>query len=241
MSRKKIYQSKGLFLLRTRIINIPKSKIKKEGRQIINVSIKKDANQGCNIFGSCLIKGVSNKESPKWLKEKIESIGQKPISAIVDITNYVTFDLGRPLHVYDADKVSGNLTMRLANKNEECLALNEVTASINRLYAWCAAKESSGLASLSVSVSTPISFMDLNSTVIDFKALNEALKVESSVFLIEPNSFSINFSKPPFSSVFPCPLLISKVCILSYSKKLYINILYYNFKSLFPNCLIIFC
>ena len=71
-------------------------------------------------------KNVKNVESPKWLQDRLTAIGLRPISALVDITNYITFDLGRPLHVYDADKVSGNLTMRLANKNEECLALNEV-------------------------------------------------------------------------------------------------------------------
>ena len=71
-------------------------------------------------------KNVKNIESPKWLQDRLTAIGLRPISALVDITNYVTFDLGRPLHVYDADKVSGNLTMRLANKDEECLALNEV-------------------------------------------------------------------------------------------------------------------
>ena len=63
--------------------------IKKNGSQKIKVSIKKDKNQGCTVFGSCLIEGVSNQESPQWLKEKIVSLGQKPISAIVDITNYV--------------------------------------------------------------------------------------------------------------------------------------------------------
>ncbi len=71
-------------------------------------------------------KNVKNTASPKWLQDRLTAIGLRPISALVDITNYVTFDLGRPLHVYDADKVSGNLTMRLANKDEECLALNEV-------------------------------------------------------------------------------------------------------------------
>ncbi len=71
-------------------------------------------------------KNVKNNDSPKWLQDRLIAIGLRPISALVDITNYVTFDLGRPLHVYDADKVSGNLTMRLANKNEACLALNEV-------------------------------------------------------------------------------------------------------------------
>ena len=65
----------------------------------------KKKNQGCNIFGSCLVTGYKNTESPKWLKEKIISLGQKPISAIVDITNYVMFDLNRPLHAYDADKL----------------------------------------------------------------------------------------------------------------------------------------
>ena len=71
-------------------------------------------------------KNIKNIESPKWLKDRLIAIGLRPISALVDITNYVTFDLGRPLHVYDADKVVGNLTMRLANKDEECFALNEV-------------------------------------------------------------------------------------------------------------------
>ena len=71
-------------------------------------------------------KNVKNVKSPKWLQDRLIAIGLRPISALVDITNYVTFDLGRPLHVYDADKVSGDLTMRLAKKDEECLALNEV-------------------------------------------------------------------------------------------------------------------
>jgi len=98
--------------------NIFKSKIKKEGSQNIKVSIKKDKNQGCTIFGSCLIKGVSNKKSPKWLKDKIESLGQKPISAIVDITNYVMLDLNRPLHAYDADKIDKEIIVRNSKKGE---------------------------------------------------------------------------------------------------------------------------
>ena len=104
--------------------NISKSKIKKEGPQNIKVSIKKEKNQGCTIFGSCLIKGVSNKESPKWLKDKIESLGQKPISAIVDITNYVMFDLNRPLHAYDADKIDKEIIVRNSKKGETFEALD---------------------------------------------------------------------------------------------------------------------
>jgi len=104
--------------------NISNKKIKKEGSQNVKVSITKDKNQGCTIFGSCLIKGVSNKESPKWLKDKIESLGQKPISAIVDITNYVMFDLNRPLHAYDADKIDKEIIVRNSKKGETFEALD---------------------------------------------------------------------------------------------------------------------
>ena len=109
--------------------NIQNKNIKKEGSQNIKVSITKDKNQGCTIFGSCLIKGVSNKESPKWIKDKIESLGQKPISAIVDITNYVMFDLNRPLHAYDADKIDKEIIVRNSKKGEtfEALDNKEVT------------------------------------------------------------------------------------------------------------------
>ncbi len=105
--------------------NISNKKIKKEGPQKIKVSITKDKNQGCTIFGSCLIEGVTNKESPKWLKDKIDSLGQKPISAIVDITNYVMFDLNRPLHAYDADKIDKEIIVRNSRKGETFEALDK--------------------------------------------------------------------------------------------------------------------
>ncbi len=98
--------------------------IKKNGSQKIKVSITKDKNQGCTVFGSCLIEGVSNQESPQWLKEKIVSLGQKPISAIVDITNYVMLDLNRPLHAYDADKIDKQIIVRNSKKGETFKALD---------------------------------------------------------------------------------------------------------------------
>ena len=98
--------------------------IKNNGSQKIRVSITKDKNQGCTMFGSCLIKDVTNKESPKWLKDKIESLGQKSISAIVDITNYVMLDLNRPLHAYDADKIDKEIIVRNSNKGETFQALD---------------------------------------------------------------------------------------------------------------------
>ena len=98
--------------------------IKNNGAQKIKVSITKEKNQGCTIFGSCLIKDVANKESPKWLKDKIETLGQKPISAIVDITNYVMLDLNRPLHAYDADKIDKEIIVRNSVKDETFEALD---------------------------------------------------------------------------------------------------------------------
>ena len=98
--------------------------IKKNISQKIKVSITKDKNQGCTIFGSCLVEGVTNKESPQWLKEKILSLGQKPISAIVDITNYVMFDLNRPMHAYDADKIDKEIIVRNSKKGETFEALD---------------------------------------------------------------------------------------------------------------------
>ncbi len=98
--------------------------IKNNGAQKIKVSITKEKNQGCTIFGSCLIQDVANKESPKWLKDKIESLGQKPISAIVDITNYVMLDLNRPLHAYDADKIDKEIIVRNSVMGETFEALD---------------------------------------------------------------------------------------------------------------------
>ena len=106
----------------------PKKKIiKQKKRQNLKVKINKEKNRGCSVFGSCLITNVENKESPKWLKDKLVSIGQKPISAIVDITNYVMFDINRPLHAYDANKIEKGITVRNSKYGEEFTALDNKT------------------------------------------------------------------------------------------------------------------
>ena len=93
-------------------------------KQPIKVSIYKEKNQGCLSFGSCYIKNITNKESPEWLKNKILALGLKPISAVVDITNYVMFDLNRPLHAYDADKIDKEIIVRNSQEGEEFEALD---------------------------------------------------------------------------------------------------------------------
>ncbi|MBO6518660.1 MAG: phenylalanine--tRNA ligase subunit beta [Rhodospirillales bacterium] len=82
-------------------------------------------NKPCPYFVGRYVKGVTNGESPDWLKEKLLAIGLRPISALVDITNLMTIDLNRPLHVFDADKVKGDIRVRLSKSGEKMLALNE--------------------------------------------------------------------------------------------------------------------
>ncbi len=107
-----------------KLLEFNEKKIKSKKKQTLKVKIRKEKNHGCNVFGSCLITNVKNKESPKWLKEKLISIGQKPISAIVDITNYVMFDINRPLHAYDADKIEKGIIVRNSNSGEKFTALD---------------------------------------------------------------------------------------------------------------------
>ena len=85
----------------------------------------------CPGVSGRLFKNVKNVESPDWLKRRLTSIGLRPISALVDITNFITFDLGRPLHVYDADKINGNLMMRKALLKEKCKTLDEKEYSLS--------------------------------------------------------------------------------------------------------------
>ncbi|MGX9118387.1 phenylalanine--tRNA ligase subunit beta [Mesorhizobium sp. BHbsci] len=88
------------------------------------VKVKIEAPELCPGFALRLVRGVKNGPSPKWLQQRLIAIGLRPISALVDITNYVTFDRGRPLHVFDANKVAGNLTVRRASDGEKVLALD---------------------------------------------------------------------------------------------------------------------
>ena len=78
----------------------------------------------CPAFALRLVRGVTNGPSPEWMQKRLRAIGLRPISALVDITNYITFDRGRPLHVFDFAKVAGDLTVRRARASESVLALD---------------------------------------------------------------------------------------------------------------------
>jgi phenylalanyl-tRNA synthetase beta chain len=78
----------------------------------------------CPMFVARYFRGVKNGPSPQWLQDRLTAIGLRPISALVDLTNYLTFDVSRPLHVFDADKVKGGIVVRMAREGESLAALN---------------------------------------------------------------------------------------------------------------------
>ena len=103
---------------------LKKTKLNKKIKHNFKVKIEKDKNQACYVFGSCIIRNINNTESPGWLKNRILALGLRPISAVVDITNYVMFDLNRPLHAYDLDKIKNRIIVRNSKKGEILKALD---------------------------------------------------------------------------------------------------------------------
>lgn len=95
-----------------------------EGRFESPVAIRIQDPDGCPAFFARAIRGVDNGASPEWMQRRLAAIGQRPISALVDITNYVMMDLGRPSHAYDMAKLDGALIARKARDGESVLALN---------------------------------------------------------------------------------------------------------------------
>jgi phenylalanyl-tRNA synthetase beta chain len=100
----------------------------------------------CPAFALRLVRGVKNGPSPEWLQKRLKAIGLRPINALVDITNFITYDRGRPLHVFDAAKVKGDLVVRRAQNGEQLLALDGKTYELDN--AMCVIADGQGVESL---------------------------------------------------------------------------------------------
>jgi len=96
-----------------------------EGAFPCPVPVRIEDAEGCPAFFGRAVRGVTNAASPDWMQRRLKSAGQRPISALVDITNYVMLEHGRPAHAYDIAKLKGGLTARAARDGERVLALNE--------------------------------------------------------------------------------------------------------------------
>jgi phenylalanyl-tRNA synthetase beta chain len=90
----------------------------------IRLDFTPETANACPVFMGRLVKGVTNSPSPTWMQNRLTAIGQRPINALVDVTNYISIDRGRPLHVYDADKLKGAIRARLGNKLEKFTGLD---------------------------------------------------------------------------------------------------------------------
>src|SRR6185312_13096676 len=90
----------------------------------IKVHLEGPDAKACPLFLGRLVRGVKNGPSPRWLQDRLTAIGLRPISALVDVTNFLTYDLDRPLHVFDADKLQGDLIVRGGRAGEQLAALN---------------------------------------------------------------------------------------------------------------------
>lgn len=97
----------------------------------IKLEFDKESADACPVFAGRVVRGVKNGPSPDWLQKRLKAIGLRPINALVDITNYISYDRGRPLHVYDADKLNGAIRARLGRKGEKFLALDGKTYAVD--------------------------------------------------------------------------------------------------------------
>ncbi|MGD2133323.1 MAG: phenylalanine--tRNA ligase subunit beta, partial [Maricaulaceae bacterium] len=107
----------------------PAHAFKTEGECPVAVKVRDKA--FCPSFGLRLVRGVKNGPSPEWMQKQLRAIGLRPINALVDVTNFVTYDCARPLHVFDAAKVKGDLVVRPAKKGESLLALDGKTYELD--------------------------------------------------------------------------------------------------------------
>src|SRR6266571_60847 len=116
----------------------------------------------CPGFALRLVRGVKNGPSPEWLQKRLTSIGLRPINALVDITNFMTYDRARPLHVFDAKKVTGNLTVRRAHDGETLVALDGRTYTLDANI--CVIADEHGVESLAGIMGGEASGCDENTT-----------------------------------------------------------------------------
>lgn len=118
--------ARGLGTLKSRDVDVVEATFKTD----IAVTIDEDTLDGCPVFFGRVIRGVTNGASPVWLQDALRAIGLRPISFLVDVTNFFTYDRNRPLHVFDADKVAGNLRVHRATDGEEIVALDDKTYTL---------------------------------------------------------------------------------------------------------------
>ena len=147
-----------------------------EGVCPVSVTLDFKGESLCPTFALRLVRGVKNGPSPLWMQKRLKAIGLRPINTLVDITNYVTFDRGRPLHVFDAAKVKGNLTVREADDGESFNGLDGKSYTLDATM--CVIADENGIESLSGIMGGEESGCDENTTDV---LIESALWVPESI------------------------------------------------------------
>jgi phenylalanyl-tRNA synthetase beta chain len=119
----------GLGTVKTKAPNAPKGEFPNPVK--IGLHFAPGTENACPAFAGATIRGVKNGPSPQWLQQRLKAIGLRPISALVDVTNYISYDRGRPLHVYDVDKLKGEIHARLGKQGEKLAALDSKTYAVD--------------------------------------------------------------------------------------------------------------
>jgi phenylalanyl-tRNA synthetase beta chain len=158
----------------------PVAPVKGDGPCPVKVSLDfGDGPSLCPAFGLRLVRGVTNGPSPEWLQKRLRAIGLRPINALVDITNFLTYDRNRPLHVFDAAKVSGDLTVRSALPGETVLALDGKTYALDGSV--CVIADGNGVESIAGIMGGEVSGCSATTTdVLIESALWEPLNIAQS-------------------------------------------------------------
>jgi phenylalanyl-tRNA synthetase beta chain len=125
--------ARGVGTFRDRLPPYMQTEKKADGVSSINVTIDNDVVQYCPFFTGCYIRNVHCIETPRWLSKRLCAVGLRTVNFLVDITNYILLDRCRPLHVFDADKIKGNLRIREALKGEKFTALDGKIYELNAL------------------------------------------------------------------------------------------------------------
>ncbi|MEJ1157510.1 phenylalanine--tRNA ligase subunit beta [Prosthecomicrobium sp. N25] len=99
--------------------------------QKVELALAPEDSAACSAFFGRYVRGVRNGPSPEWVQKRLRAVGLRPINALVDITNYISLDRGRPLHVYDADKLTGTIRARMGRTGESFLALDNKTYAVD--------------------------------------------------------------------------------------------------------------
>ena len=185
------YELGAIYNKKVKDVDLSHSENSKNVNDVFNIDIQ---TENCSLFLAKKVENVEIKESPKFIKNRLMACGIRPINNVVDISNYVMLELGQPLHFYDADKLGENLVVRMANKNEKLVTLDEQERTLDENDLVIAnKKEAVGLAGVMGGLDTEVTENTKN--IIIESAIFDGVKVRKTSKKILRSEASNRFEK----------------------------------------------